>query len=126
MKKSFCTSLIIALVSLSTLQACAQQPEQEIPVAKSADKYELEFVAKGVQIPWGMAWLNEQDLLVTDRTGELRLIRNGKLLEQKIAGLPNMHAEGQGGLLDIELDPNFKDNGWIYFSYSGYEGDEEG
>lgn len=126
MKKSFCSSLIISLISLTSLQACAQQPEQEIPVAKSADKYQLELIAKGIQIPWGMAWLNEQDLLVTDRAGELRLIRDNKLLEQKIAGLPKMHAEGQGGLLDIELDPNFKDNGWIYFSYSGYEGDEEG
>ncbi|MCQ8877444.1 PQQ-dependent sugar dehydrogenase [Pseudoalteromonas shioyasakiensis] len=126
MKKSFCTSLIISLIGFTSLQACAQQTEQTIPVAASADNYELELIAKGIQIPWGMAWLNEQDLLVTDRSGELRLIRDGKLLEQKITGVPKVHAQGQGGLLDIELDPNFSDNGWIYFSYSGYEGDEEG
>ncbi|TGE85479.1 hypothetical protein C7Y70_01860 [Pseudoalteromonas sp. KS88] len=125
MKKSLCTSVVLSLLGLGSMFASAQ-PEQPIPVAKSADKYELELVAKGVQIPWGMVWLNEQDLLVTDRAGELRLIRNGKLLEQPISGVPKVHAERQGGLLDIELDPNFKDNGWIYLSYSGYEGDEEG
>eukprot|EP00487_Bulimina_marginata_P003065 TRINITY_DN171_c0_g1_i1.p1 TRINITY_DN171_c0_g1~~TRINITY_DN171_c0_g1_i1.p1 ORF type:complete len:157 (-),score=22.29 TRINITY_DN171_c0_g1_i1:100-570(-) len=125
MKKSLCTSVVLSLLGLGSLFVSAQ-PEQPIPVAKSADKYELELVAKGVQIPWGMVWLNEQDLLVTDRAGELRLIRNGKLVEQPISGVPKVHAERQGGLLDIELDPNFKDNGWTYLSYSGYEGDEEG
>lgn len=125
MKKYFYTSLVFGIFGFSSFQANAQ-PEQPMPVAASADKYELELVAEGIQIPWGMAWLNEQDLLVTDRAGKLRMIRNGKLLEQAIKGVPKVHAEGQGGLLDIELDPNFKDNGWIYFSYSGYEGDEEG
>lgn len=125
MKKYFYTSLVFGIFGFSSFQANAQA-KQPMPVAASADKYELELITKGVQIPWGMAWLNEQDLLVTDRAGELRLIRDGKLLEQTIKGVPKVHAEGQGGLLDIELDPNFKENGWIYFSYSGYEGDEEG
>lgn len=125
MKKTFCTSIMVSLLGFGSALANAQ-PEQPIPLAASADNYELELIAEGIQIPWGMAWLNEQDLLVTDRSGELRLIRNGKLLEQTIKGVPKVHAEGQGGLLDIELDPNFKENGWIYFSYSGYEGDEEG
>lgn len=125
MKKTFCTSIMVSLLGFGSALANAQ-PEQPVPLAASADNYELELIAEGIQIPWGMAWLNEQDLLVTDRSGELRLIRNGKLLEQTIKGMPKVHAKGQGGLLDIELDPNFKDNGWIYFSYSGYEGDEEG
>lgn len=125
MKKSLFSSLVVASISLTSLQACAQ-PEQTIPLDASANKYELELVSKGIQIPWGMAWLNERDLLVTDRRGELRLIRDGQLDKQIIKGTPKLHAEGQGGLLDIELDPNFADNGWIYLSYSGYEGDDEG
>ncbi|WP_054453166.1 PQQ-dependent sugar dehydrogenase [Pseudoalteromonas porphyrae] len=125
MKKCIYTSLVASIISFTSLHTFAQ-PEQPIPVAASADKYELELVAKGVQIPWGMVWLNKQDLLVTNRAGDLRLIRDGKLLEKAIKGVPKVHAERQGGLLDVELDPNFKDNGWIYFSYSGYEGDDEG
>ena len=124
MKKYLYTAIAAGILTAGF--AAQAKPEQPIPLAASADKYELELVAKGIQIPWGQVWLNEKELLVTDRAGELRLIRDGKLLEQRIAGVPKVHAERQGGLLDVELDPNYQDNGWIYFSYSGYEGDGEG
>ncbi|MCU4675209.1 PQQ-dependent sugar dehydrogenase [Catenovulum sp. 2E275] len=125
MKLSLFSSLIVATISLTNLQACAQ-PQQAIALDTSANKYQLELVSEGIQIPWGMVWLNERELLVTDRSGELRMIRDGKLVEQVIQGTPKVHAQGQGGLLDIELDPNFAENGWIYISYSGYEGEDEG
>lgn len=98
MKKCIYTSLVASIISFTSLHTFAQ-PEQPIPVAASADKYELELVAKGVQIPWGMVWLNKQDLLVTNRAGDLRLIRDGKLLEKAIKGVPKVHAERQGGHL---------------------------
>ncbi|WP_293748208.1 PQQ-dependent sugar dehydrogenase [uncultured Paraglaciecola sp.] len=107
-----------------TGSACAQQPN--IPLSGSNQSYEFQLVTKGVDIPWGMAWLNEKDILVTDRKGELRIISNGKLLSERIEGLPELRAEGQGGLLDVTVDPNYAQNNLIYFSYSGLEGEGEG
>ena len=107
-----------------TGSACAQQPN--IPISGSNQSYEYQLVTKGIDIPWGMTWLNEQDILVTDRKGELRIIRNGKLLNEKVTGLPEIKAEGQGGLLDVVVDPNYAQNNLIYFSYSGLEGEGEG
>ena len=107
-----------------TGSACAQQPN--IPISGSNQSYEYQLVTKGIDIPWGMTWLNEQDILVTDRKGELRIIRNGKLLNEKVTGLPEIKAEGQGGLLDVAVDPNYAQNNLIYFSYSGLEGEGEG
>ncbi|CAH9052495.1 Aldose sugar dehydrogenase YliI [Pseudoalteromonas sp. CIP111854] len=122
--KKLNNKIALALFCISSFANAAL--EQAIPLAQSADKYSLELLTKGIQIPWGMVWLNDNELLVTDRAGKLRLIKNGKLLEQHIEGLPKLHAKRQGGLLDVELDQNFASNGWIYFSYSGYEGDESG
>ncbi|MCG7535820.1 PQQ-dependent sugar dehydrogenase [Pseudoalteromonas sp. OOF1S-7] len=124
MKKTL-NKIALSLIFISAQAAVAVEP-QTIPVAKSADDYQLELVAQGIQIPWGMVWLNDKELLVTDRSGQLRLLKEGKLLDKPIEGVPEVHAERQGGLLDIEIDPNYAKNGWIYFSYSGFEGKEKG
>jgi glucose/arabinose dehydrogenase len=104
--------------------ACAQQPK--VISSDSNLSYEYLLVTKGIDIPWGMAWLNDKDILASDRKGELRIISNGKLLSEKVAGLPDLRAEGQGGLLDVAVDPNYAQNNLIYFSYSGLEGAGEG
>ncbi|WP_125719287.1 PQQ-dependent sugar dehydrogenase [Pseudoalteromonas rubra] len=124
MKKTL-NKIALSLIFISSQATAAVEP-QTIPVAKSANDYQLELVAKGIQIPWGMVWLNDTELLVTDRSGQLRMIKEGKLLDKPIEGVPEVHAERQGGLLDIEIDPNYAKNGWIYFSYSGFEGEEKG
>ncbi|WP_394176857.1 PQQ-dependent sugar dehydrogenase [Thalassotalea litorea] len=85
--------------------------------------YEAQLVTDGIDIPWGMAQLPNGDLLVTEREGEIKVVRDGKLLEDTISGLPDIHDYGQGGLLDIVIDPNYADNGWIYFTYSSDEGE---
>ncbi len=74
-------------------------------------------LAAGLDHPWGMAFLPDGRILVTERRGDLRLVENGRLHPKPISGLPRIKAEGQGGLLDIILHPRFKENGWIYFSY---------
>lgn len=114
---------LITCISLSGF-ACAQQPE--IKLSDSNQSYELQLVANGIDIPWGMAWLNEKDILVSDRKGELRIISNGELLRKKVAGLPELRAQGQGGLLDVAVDPNYAKNNLIYFSYAGLEGEGDG
>ncbi len=122
--KKIVTTIAAAILGAGAFMANAQQAD--IPMAASADKYKAELVSNGVPIPWGMVWLNGSDLLVTNRGGDLRLIRDGKLLEQPIGGVPKVHAQRQGGLLDVEVDPNYAENGWIYISYSGYEGGATG
>ncbi|WP_026376577.1 PQQ-dependent sugar dehydrogenase [Aestuariibacter salexigens] len=124
MKKYVLSALAATLLSASVSLVNAQQ--QEIPLSPSASKYRLELITRDVQIPWGMVWLNESELLVTNRAGDLRLVKDGKLIDEAIKGVPEVHAERQGGLLDVEIDPNYSENGWIYFSYSGYEGEGEG
>jgi glucose/arabinose dehydrogenase len=65
-----------------------------------------------------MAWLPNGDLLITERPGRLRRVREGRLMPEPIAGVPDVFAEGQGGLLDIGLHPNFEKNRKLYFTYA--------
>ena len=76
-------------------------------------------VASGLAHPWGMTFLPGGEMLVTERDGRLRLVRDGELAPKPISGLPRMFVSGQGGLLDVTLDPDYDDNGLIYFSYAG-------
>ena len=79
-------------------------------------------VARGLSHPWGLAFLPgfEQDgrMLVTERDGRLRLVNTRGELGPPIAGVPAVDARGQGGLLDVALDPRFSDNRWVYLSYA--------
>ena len=78
----------------------------------------VEVVAKGLDHPWGMAFLPGGDILVTERPGRLRVIRDGVLDPTPIEGLPPIYATGIAGLTDIVLDPDFASNRLIYLSYS--------
>jgi len=84
-----------------------------------------ELVFDGVSIPWGMTWLPDGDMLVTDRSGKLLRVKDGELVAE-VTGLPNIYARGQGGLLDIELHPDYENNGWIYITYSSTDGSGDG
>lgn len=77
----------------------------------------LETVAEGLDIPWGMAFLPAGEMLVTDRNGKFYKVKADKSL-QLINGAPEVLAKGQGGLLDVALDPKFASNKLIYLSYS--------
>ncbi|MGH2830320.1 MAG: PQQ-dependent sugar dehydrogenase [Dongiaceae bacterium] len=74
-------------------------------------------VAEGLDHPWGLAFLPDGALLVTERSGQLRLLQLGKPAAT-IAGVPEVRADGQGGLLDVALDPGFVDNRLVYLSFS--------
>lgn len=84
--------------------------------------FNIVTVAQGLEHPWGMAFLPDGDILVTERPGRLRIIRDGRLDANPIKGLPKITARGQGGLLDIALHPDFKANKLIYFSYVSSNG----
>jgi glucose/arabinose dehydrogenase len=88
------------------------------PLIKTDElSFHIDTVASGLSIPWGMAWLPNGDLLVTERSGELFRFRAGKLVAV-IEDVPAVYAKGQGGLLDIKMHPNYQENGWIYLAYS--------
>ena len=81
------------------------------------EKFIIEVVAENLYRPWSLAFLPNGDMLVTERSGKLRIIKDGKLLPKPVRGLPKITAQGQGGLLDIIIHPNFKHNKLVYFSY---------
>lgn len=84
----------------------------------SIENYEIETIAQGLNFPWSLAFLPNGDLLVTERTGQIRVVSQGKL-SKPLSGLPkNVYAKGQGGMLDVVLHPNYATNGWLYLSYS--------
>lgn len=80
--------------------------------------FRLVTVAEGLVHPWSIAFLPNGDMLVSERPGRLRIIRNGRLLEQPVEGVPTILFRGQGGLLDVVPHPNFASNRLLYLSYS--------
>ncbi len=75
-------------------------------------------VADGLVNPWALAFLPDGDVLVSERPGRIRIIRNGRLLPDPVPGLPAIRTGGQGGLMDLEVHPDFASNRLLYFSYS--------
>ena len=73
-------------------------------------------VAEGLDHPWSMAWLPNGDMLVTERPGRLRIVRDGRLLPEPVAGVPRVRARGQGGLLEVVVHPGFATNRLVYLS----------
>ncbi|MEQ9439734.1 MAG: PQQ-dependent sugar dehydrogenase [Cyclobacteriaceae bacterium] len=78
---------------------------------------DVEVFAEGLSIPWAIAFVDDSHMLVTERSGQLRMIANGEL-QDAVQGTPEVLAEGQGGLLDVAVDPEYDQNGWVYLSFS--------
>ena len=83
-------------------------------------------IAKGIAVPWAIEPLPNGDLLITERSGTLYLLRKDSEALIKVAGLPKIDDNGQGGLLDLALHPDFANNQWLYITYSSSEGDGAG
>ncbi len=81
-------------------------------------EFRVTTVARGLVHPWSLAFLPNGDMLVTERVGRLRIIRNEELLPLPVSGVPEVALGGQGGLLDIVLHPKFAENRLIYLSYA--------
>ncbi len=80
--------------------------------------YEVSTVVEGLDHPWSIAFLPNGDMLVTERPGRLRVIRNGSLMPDPIGGVPNVYGVNQGGLLEVALDPDFASTRTIFISYA--------
>ncbi|WP_363331290.1 PQQ-dependent sugar dehydrogenase [Bosea sp. (in: a-proteobacteria)] len=84
----------------------------------SAGDLAVETVASGLEHPWALAFLPDGQMLVTERPGRLRLIAKDGKLSRPITGVPNVMSRGQGGLLDVALDPDFARNRLVYLSFA--------
>ena len=114
----------ILFFSVFFLSCDAQVKSNDIPVKDDVKNYTLENVASDIQIPWGMVWLPDGSMLVTEKSGVLYHVINGTKTEVK--NVPKVYNRGQGGLLDIALHPDYAKNGWIYITYAAQEGEGEG
>ncbi len=81
-------------------------------------KIRVSVVVRGLEHPWSIAWMPDGAMLVTERDGRLRLIRNGRLDPRPIPGVPTIRTDGNGGLMDVALHPDFASNGLVYLTYT--------
>ena len=102
-------------LGLAAWPAAAAITDAPAPAAPS--KIKVETFAEGLDHPWGMQFLPDGRLLVTERPGTMRVVRKDGKLSEPIAGVPEVAAVGQGGLLDVLLAPDFATSGVIYFTY---------
>jgi glucose/arabinose dehydrogenase len=116
----------------------AQQPPIGVPVpplgagpwiidTAEQHKIRLSVVTKGLSHPWAIAFLpNSNSMLITERAGRLRIVREGRLDPQPISGLPEIRTDGNGGLMDVALHPQFERNQLVYFTYTKSVGNKMG
>ncbi len=91
---------------------------EETAATPAATGWKAVTVADGLMRPWAVAWLPDGTMLVTEREGYLRVIKDGEVRPEPIAGLPDILAHGQGGLMDVSLHPDFADNRIVYITYT--------
>lgn len=98
----------------------AQPTTSEIATNKklTPKSFKQVTVAKDLERPWGMAWLPDGAILITERVGRVKIFRNGSLEQIAIAEIPNLFVSGQAGLMDISLHPRFAQNNLVYLTYS--------
>jgi glucose/arabinose dehydrogenase len=91
---------------------------QAQPPGPPGETFEVVTFVEGLRNPWSMAFLPNGDMLVTERGGQLRIVRNDHLLPDPVPGVPAVRAQGQGGLQEVVLHPDFASNRLIYLSYA--------
>jgi glucose/arabinose dehydrogenase len=112
------------VLALLLLLAANNTPAFDPLFATKTVEYEL--VNAEVSIPWGMVWLPNGDMLISEKEGLIKVLRNGEFLDPTIQGVPETVVQGQGGLMDLALHPNFEKNGWIYIAHSSPAGGGKG
>ena len=137
LKASLSAQIVVALVYCSlTLTSTPQQAPQRAPTAPppirwpspsladgpivldTAIQHQIRLtIVKGFNQPWSMAFLPDGEILVAERPGRLRIVRDGVLDPKPVAGLPQVQAQGLAGLMDVALHPRFSENKLLYFTY---------
>ena len=127
MKNTFSSSLILTLILINI--SCAQDlkpldSEPDNTILMDEINYEMELVFEDKNIIWAIEFLNDNSILAAVKSGSIIHFKNGEKI--KIKGVPEIYLRGQGGLLDIELHPDFSENKWLYMSYASEENKGEG
>lgn len=111
-------ALCVGYVGVFGLSSLAN-PGPKLPgVTSAASGVAVETFASGLENPWGMAFLPDGRMLVTEKPGRLRIISQTGKVSKPVKGIPGVYSDGQGGLLDVALDPEFKSNKRIYLSFA--------
>src|SRR5690606_2237826 len=107
-------------IGSAAAQDNASPPLPPLPQVLYTVEHPIRVVALTTELenPWSLAFLPGGDMLVTERPGRLRVVRDGRLVAEPVAGVPAVRMTILGGLLDVALHPDFADNGWVYLSYS--------
>ena len=117
------------LLGIASLSQARQQPPIGVPVpalgagpwvfdTAEQHKIRVSVVTKGLSHPWALAFLPDGDMLITERGGRLRVVRDGVLDPRAISGVPQVRTDGNGGLMDVALHPRFADNRLVYLTYT--------
>ena len=109
--------LVTGVVAGAPLRVEAQAPRSPTPAPVNG-AVRVETVARGLEHPWALAFLPDGSMLVTERPGRVRLVMPEGRLSAPLAGVPQVLARGQGGLLDVALDPRFAENRLVYLAYA--------
>jgi len=109
---------VLSVNSLIAIGLAVAPPPTAAQTYRATDHaFRVVTLVRGLEHPWSVAFLPDGRMLVTEREGRLRVVRDGRLDPQPVSGLPNVAARGQGGLFDVVLHPNFAANGLVYLSY---------
>ncbi len=118
----------IKLLAALTMTMCVsgEALAQRYPAEIKTEDYTLkvDLITDQVKNPWSIAFIDAEHALITEKDGKLRLWAKGNLLPEPVSGTPVVNSSGQGGLLDVAIDPEYKTSGWIYLSYSHVQGDQ--
>lgn len=124
---AFGTALLFACEQKATVseEAPAEPIDETHAVQSEKLLFKVDTLYTEFENPWGMTWLSDGTMLVTEKRGEILVFKEDQYTGEKIQGLPEVSTKGQGGLLDIQAHPNYGENGWIYISYAKPVTEEE-
>ncbi|WP_076498108.1 PQQ-dependent sugar dehydrogenase [Belliella pelovolcani] len=118
-------SFILGALILFGLASCSEPNEngaiqENDPFAVVSEKmtFSVDTLFTDFENPWGMTWLPDGRMLVTERKGEILVFKDDKFTGEKLTGVPAVHEVNQAGLLDIAIHPDYANNGWIYLAYA--------
>ena len=119
MRNKFSISILLGIFIIN--YSCAQDlkpldQEDKNSIITNEDNYEMELVFEDENIIWGIEFLDDNSILASVKSGSIYHYKNG--VKTEIQGLPEIYFRGQGGLLDLAIHPDFKENKWLYLSYS--------
>jgi glucose/arabinose dehydrogenase len=109
--------LIVCVIAATTALAQGQAPRSPTPEPVKG-LVDVQTIAKGLEHPWGLAFLPDKRMLVTERPGRLRIVTPDGRVSEPLAGVPQVYASGQGGLLDVALSPGFAKDRLVYLSFA--------